>query len=183
MKVDSPPANRPCWGTVVQRCGSNSKQYSIMHSLYFLQHVRPLSRDRRFQTLNFCLEENARRHSTIFIYPENKFQNVGRPIEVDSRWVRKVSPKYYFDPYLHAPNEVPLVSGSQFGVFSEFPFPDAVLVGIVGKSLLSGVVGGLSIGIVARGRGLVRKCGDAWSPWVLKQELIAEGSLAYSLQR
>jgi len=94
-----------------------------------------------------------------------------------------VSPKYFFDPYLHAPNEVPLVSGSQFGVFSGFPFPDPVLVGIIGKSLLSGVVGGLTIGVVARDKGLGRKCSGAFSPWVLKQELIAEGSKAYSLQR
>lgn len=154
-----------------------------MHSLFFMQHVRPLSRDRRFQTLNFCLEDHARRHGTIFIYPEDQFKDVGRPIEVDSRWVRKVRPKYFFDPYLHGPNEVPLVSGSQFGVFSGFPFPDPVLVGIIGKSLLSGVVGGLTIGVVARDAGLVRKCNDTWSPWVLKQELIAAGSRAYSLQR
>lgn len=107
----------------------------------------------------------------------------GRPIEVDHRFVRKVNLKYYFDPYMHAPNEIPLVPGSQFGIFTGFPFPDPVLVGIIGRSLLSGLVSGMTTGVVARNRGLIHKCSDEWPTWVLKQELISAGSRAYSLHR
>lgn len=84
---------------------------------------------------------------------------------------------------MHASHEVPLVSGSQFGVFSGFPFPDEVLVGILGKSLLSGVVSGMTLGVVARDRGLIKKCTGDWAPWVLKHELTTGGSRAYSLHR
>lgn len=154
-----------------------------MHPLFSLQFVAMVTRSSRFKTLDVCLSAQFERHGTIFLYPENHIECNGRSIEVDSRWVRKVNRKYYFDPYMHASHEVPLVSGSQFGVFSGFPFPDEVLVGILGKSLLSGMVSGMTLGVVSRDRGLIKKCPGDWAPWVLKHELATSGSRAYSLHR
>ena len=181
--MDCPPANRPCLGTVVKRCGSNPNKYSPMYSRLNLQFVSGVIRDLRFKTFHACLSAHLARHGTKFIYPEDHFHRRGRVIEVDDRCVRKVNLKYYLDPYMHAPNEVPLVPGSQFGVFAGFPFPDEVLVGIVGKNLFSGAVSGMTIGVVSREKGLVRTCSDDWAPWVLKHELISAGSRAYSLHR
>lgn len=154
-----------------------------MHPLFNLQFVSGVIQDARFKTLNACLSAHFERHDTTFIYPEDHFRMRGGAIEVDFRCVRKVNRKYYFDPYLHAPNEVPLVPGSQFGVFTDFPFPDELLVGIIGKGLFSSLVSSMTMGVVSRDRGLIEKCSDQWPPWVLKHELIMAGSRAYSLHR
>ena len=104
-------------------------------------------------------------------------------IEVDQRWIRPVSRRIFLDPYFHGENEIPLISGSQFGVFSGFDFDHPLVVGIIGKSLLSGHIGGMSIAVVQKDKGLVKKHWPDSNPADIKRELIAQGSLAYALQR
>ena len=104
-----------------------------------------------------------------------------------SRWTdggsEPVKRRVFLDPYFHAENEVPLISGSQFGVFNGFQFDHPVVVGIVGKSLLSGVVGGMSIAVVQKDKGLIQKYSSTANPQAIRRELIEQGSHAYSLQR
>jgi len=153
-----------------------------MHPLFYLDPVTgPVAQC--FRSLNRDITEQCRLHGTVFLQPDDRISDGGRSIQVDRRWIRPVKRRVFLDPYFHAENEVPLISGSQFGVFNGFEFDHLLVVGIIGKSLLSGHVGGMSIAVVQKDRGLIRKYASTANPKAIRRELIEQGSLAYSLQR
>lgn len=153
-----------------------------MHPLYFLDIVTaPVTE--RFGPLHRDFNIQCRLHDTVFLHPDDRVSTGGRSIQVNRRWVRPVSRRIFLDPYFHAENEIPLISGSQFGVFNGFDFDHPLVVGIVGKSLLSGHVGGMCIAVVQKAKGLIRKYHSSASPKEIRRELIEQGSRAYSLQR
>ena len=153
-----------------------------MHPLFHLQPVAgPVAE--RFRPLHRDFSIQCRLFETVFLYPEDRIAEGALSIEVDQRWIRPVSRRVFLDPYFHGENEIPLISGSQFGVFSGFDFDHPLVVGIIGKSLLSGHVGGMSIAVVQKDKGLVKKHRSNSNPADIKRELIAQGSLAYALQR
>ena len=153
-----------------------------MHPLYFLEPVTgPVAE--RFRLLHGYITNQCRLHGTVFLQPDDRISDGGQSIQVDRRWIRAVKRRVFLDPYFHAENEFPLISGSQFGVFNGFQFDHPVVVGIVGKSLLSGVVGGMSIAVVQKDKGLIQKYSSTANPQAIRRELIEQGSHAYSLQR
>ena len=153
-----------------------------MHPLYYLNTVTgPVAE--RFGPLHRAFTIQCRLHDTVFLHPDDRISAGGRSIQVDRRWVRPVSRRIFLDPYFHGENEIPLISGSQFGVFNGFDFDHPLVVGIVGKSLLNGHVGGMCIAVVQKDKGLIRKYPSSASPKEIRRELVEAGSRAYSLQR
>ena len=153
-----------------------------MHPLF---HVQPVTGSvaERFGPLHRDFTTQFSLHGTVFLYPEDRISEGSSCIQINRIWLRPVSRRIYLDPYFHRENEVPLISGSQFGVFSGFDFDHPVVVGIIGKSLLSGHVGGMSIAVVQKDKGLVKQHRSSTNPKIVRQNLIEQGSLAYSLHR
>ena len=87
MKADGPPANRPCWGTVVQRCGSHPKEYSTMHQPYCISVTGRVTNPRH-QALHVGIENQHRLHGC----------------------------EVFLQPHLHADNELPLISGRAYSI-------------------------------------------------------------------
>ena len=153
-----------------------------MHPLFHLQPVAgPVAE--RFRPLHRDFSIQCRLFETVFLYPEDRIAEGTLSIEVDQRWIRPVSRRVFLDPYFHGENEIPLISGSHFGVFSGFEFDYPVVVGIIGKSLLSGHIGGMNIAVVQKDRGLVQQYRSTTNPKIIRRNLIEQGSLAYSLHR
>lgn len=154
-----------------------------MHPLYLIRTVTGRVTNPRYLALNAGIEEQRRIHGTVFLYPEDRVVEADHAMEVGAAHVKVVSRRYFLDPYFHAEHEVPLISGSQFGVFNGFRFDDPLVVGVIGKSRLSGVVSGLSIAVVQRNKGCLSSHGSGADPKSIRARLIREGSRAYSLHR
>lgn len=152
-----------------------------MNFLYLLHAVTGPVQDHRYQALDWALAHQKSLHGTTFIYPNDRISESGIPVQ--SSFLKRVPRRVFLDPYLHGTDEVPLISGSQFGVFDGFPFDEPIVVGIIGKSLLSGTVSGLSIAVIQRGRGCLASHGSGANPHSLRKKLLGGGSRAYSLHR
>ena len=152
-----------------------------MHPLYLLHAVTGPIQDARYQALDWALARQKSLHGTTFIYPDDRISEAGIPVH--SSFLKGVPRKVFLNPSLHGPNEVPLISGSQFGVFDGFTFEDPIVVGVIGKSLLSGTVSGMSIAVIQRGRGCLASHGSGANPQSLRRKLVDGGSRAYSLHR
>ena len=153
-----------------------------MHPLYYISVTGRVTNPRH-QALHAGIEHQHRQFGTVFLYPDDRVVETDHGIEVCNRYIKVVSREVFVRPHLHADNELPLISGSQFGVFNGFAFDGPLVVGVIGKSRLSGVVSGLSIAVVQKDKGCVSSHGSGADPRPIRSRLIAAGSRAYAIHR